>query len=151
MELLIPKIEIKSLTSKELKIYKHLNQSPYGMVLATQVTAKLKKNTNESGGLYLSHRDYCGLGIYLHRNRFCMGIVNDGRGPYPTIISFDHSYEFTSWLACENDQSMALYGEHFNNQTISKIRLEWYLDNAYSPIWNAYCTYYIRENNRSAE
>jgi len=147
VELLIPKIEIESLTSKELKIYKHLNQSPYGMALATQVTAKLKKNPNESGGLYLSHRDYCGLGIYLLRNRFCLGIVNDGRGPYPTILSFDHSHEFTSWLASENDQSMALYGERFNNQTISKIRLEWYLDNAYSPIWNAYCTY-VRENHR---
>lgn len=150
MELLIPKIDIEALTPKESEVYKHLDQSPYGMALANQVAAKLKENPDESGGLYHSHRDYCGVGIYLLHNRFCMGVVNDGRGPYPTIISFDNNHEFINWLASENDQSMALYGERFNNQTISKIRLEWYLDKAYSPIWNAYCTY-VRENHGSAK
>lgn len=39
---------------------------------------------------------------------------------------------------------MALFGERFDNQTITKTRLNGYLEANYSPVWNEYCTY-LRE------
>lgn len=129
------------LTETEKERFVGLDQTPYGEQLALRVAGKLKENPTESSGLYLSHRDYCGMGLYIHEEKFTLGAVNDGRGPYPIVATFDSEIDFVQWLSNENDQSMALYGEKFDNQTITKMRLDWYLEADYSPIWNDYCVY----------
>ena len=143
----IPKISLETLSDKELERYYNLDDEAFGKALALGVAKKLMENPGESGGLYLSHRDYCGMGLYVHEGKFTLGTVYDGRGPYPVVASFESAPEFVQWLTTQSDQSMALYGEEFDNQTITEIRLEWYLEDNYSPIWNTYCMY-IRERDK---
>lgn len=139
MNLLAPKIQVKNLMKQEASLYKNLCTIPYGTALATKVTEKLLKATDVNHGLYHAHRDYCGLGLFYENGLFKLTTVYDGYGPQSTIVRFNSKEEFLEWLATENDQSMSLYGEKFNNQTITKIRLEWYLQPDYSPGWNDYC------------
>lgn len=139
MHLLTPKIQVKNLMKQEASLYKNLCTIPYGKALATKVTEKLLKSSDVNHGLYHAHRDYCGLSLFNENGLFKLTTVYDGYGPESTIISFDSKVEFIEWLALENDQSMSLYGEKFNNQTITKIRLDWYLQANYSPAWNDYC------------
>lgn len=148
MMLQIPKISLETLSDKELERYYNLDDKAFEKTLALGVAKKLMKNPGEDRGLYHSHRDYCGMGLYVHEGKFALGTVYDGRGPYPVVASFESEPEFVQWLATQSDQSMALYGEKFDNQTITKIRLEWYLENNYSPTWNMFCTY-VRERNEN--
>lgn len=141
MNLLIAKIALDTLTEKQSDIYQNLACEPYGQELANQVADKLLR-TNK--GLYHAHRDYCGLGLFVHEGLFTLASVEDGYGVYQVVASFSDKAEFITWLAAENDQSMALYGEQFDNQTITKDRLKWYLEADYSPVWNDYCRY-LRE------
>lgn len=141
MKLQIPKIMLETLSDKELERYYSLDNKPFGDALALRVAKKLLENPTESGGLYHSHRDYCGMGLYVHEGKFTLGTVYDSRGPYPIVAVFESEPEFVQWLATQSDQSMALYGEEFGNQTITKTRLEWYLEDNYSPIWNRYSLY----------
>lgn len=141
-----PKITLETLTEKELALYHNLDLQPYGKDLATQVAQKLLVPQYEGWGLYHSHRDYCGLGLFFDQGNYSMGVVNDGYGPGDPVITFEDQQEFTTWLANENDQSMALYGERFHNQTITKVRLEWFLEANYSPVWNDFCQY-LRSNS----
>ena len=141
MNLLTPKIEVKELTKQEILLYKNLSTIAYGIELAVKVTEKLIKATDVYYGLYHAHRDYCGLGFFYENGSFTLSVVNDGYAPGEPIANFDSKNDFTKWLALENDQSMSLYGEKFNNQTITKIRLEWYLEDKYSPVWNDYYAY----------
>lgn len=75
-------------------------------------------------------------------------------GSYPIIIIFEDENEFVKWLAHQNDQSMSLIvaakanntSFRFNNQTITKTRLEYFLEAEYSPVWNAYCDYLKKKN-----
>lgn len=159
MEQCTPENPYEKLTEKEREIYHGLSDTPYGETLARKVAEKLIQAPSKlsengsyttSGGLYHSHRDYCGIGLYYYEGQFAIGEVNDAMGPDPVLVKFDDREEFISWLAGQSDQSMSLvvsdrYGSmRFNNQTITKIRLEWYLDERYSPTWNAYCAY-LRE------
>lgn len=141
MKLEINKISLDTLTAHEQKIYSGLDNRAYGEDLAIRVAEKLMENPTESGGLYHAHPDYCGMGLYVHEGLFTLGTVYDSRGPYPIVATFGSEAEFVEWVASESDRSMALYGEQFNNQTIDRMRLEWYLDHDYSPIWNLYCSY----------
>ncbi len=141
MNLLTPKIQVKDLIKQETSLYINLSTIAYGKELAAKVTEKLLKATDVYYGLYHAHRDYCGLGLFFENDLFKLTTVYDGYGPQSTIVSFNSKEEFLEWLATENDQSMSLYGEKFNNQTITKIRLEWYLKDNYSPVWNDYCAY----------
>ncbi|WP_313189133.1 hypothetical protein [Sphingobacterium sp.] len=141
MQLFIPKIELDSLDKSELDIYQGLDAEPYGLDLATKVCKKLMQNPGEHTGLYFSHRDYCGLGLYYIDLQFMLGVVNDGYGPEPLLASCESDPDLVNWLSQESDQTMSLYGSHFNNQTITKSRLEWYLEENYSPTWNMYCLY----------
>lgn len=144
MKLEIDKIPVSALTAGELKIYLELDDRVYGKDLSLRVTKKLLENIDDNGGLYHAHRDYCGLGLYVHKGLFTLGTVYDGRGPFPIVATFGSEADFVEWLSRQSDQSMALYGEQFNNQTIDRIRLEWFLDDGYSPIWNLFCEY-VRE------
>ncbi|MBC9797221.1 hypothetical protein [Sinomicrobium weinanense] len=145
-----------SLNRKELEIFHSLNQETYGLELARKVAGKLKQHPtrlNENGyyvgggGLYHSHRDYCGIGLYFFEGKFTLGEVNDAMGPCPVLITFDEEEEFVEWLANQSDQSMSLMvrNDHlpfnFNNQTITKIRLEYFLEEEYDPVWNSYGAY----------
>lgn len=141
MQLYNSKIELDSLDPSELQIYQDLDMEPYGIDIATKVCKKLMQNPGEDHGLYFSHRDYCGLGLYYINLQFILGVVNDGYGPAPLLASCDSENDFVDWLSRESDQTMSLYGSHFNNQTITKSRLEWYLEENYSPTWNMYCLY----------
>lgn len=151
MKTYFSRIARSSLSEKELEIYHSLDHEKYGQELTMGVAEKLKRypsklDGNGSGvgqeGLYLSHRDYCGIGLYFFEGKFTLGEVNDGMGPHPVLITFESSEEFVEWLAEQNDQSMSLYtANSFNNQTITKIRLEYYLDDSYNPGWNSYCEY----------
>ena len=136
-------VSYESLTEKEQEIYHTLDDVPYGVKLATAVAGKLKQ---EPAALYHAHRDYCGIGLYFFEQKFTLGEVNDGMGPHPVLATFDDEAVFVEWLARQSDQSMALivnntYGSRFNNQTITRLRLQWYLEEDYSPTWNAYAMY----------
>ncbi|WP_057937985.1 hypothetical protein [Algoriphagus resistens] len=148
MKLHIPELTPDKFLRKELEIYQNLDNENFGEQLALRVAQKLKANPTESGGLYHAHRDYCGMGLYIHNGKFTLGTVNDGRGPYPIVADFDTEAAFISWLAYESDQSMAMYGEQFNNQTLTKLRLEWFLEEDYSSVWNAYC-FYLRKREET--
>lgn len=141
MKLLLPKIEPKKLKKEELALYQNLNTKPYGEALAAKVTEKLIRTPDVYHGLYHAHRDYCGLGLFYENGLFKLTTVNDGYGPDTTVAHVETETEFVAWLAQEHDQSMSLYGEKFNNQTITKVRLHWYLKDNYSPVWNDYCQY----------
>ncbi|HLT86780.1 MAG TPA: hypothetical protein VKZ57_04275 [Sphingobacterium sp.] len=154
MKTFFSKMASSSLDKKDLEIFQSLDQENYGRELARNVAEKLKSSSSKlddngndvsSKGLYLSHRDYCGIGLYFFKGEFTLGEVNDGMGPHPVLITFESLEEFVEWLANQNDQSMSLYTvSSFNNQTISKIRLKYYLDDNYNPGWNPYCEY-LRE------
>ncbi|MGV3762942.1 hypothetical protein [Parapedobacter sp.] len=146
----IPNISRDSLSEKDLEIFHSLDQVRYGEELAGRVAEKLKRmstglNENDHyavSGLYHAHRDYCGTGLYFFDGKFTLGEVNDGMGPHPVLIVFESEQEFVSWLADQSDQGMSLYTRRsFNNQTITKMRLTWYLEDEYSPVWNSYCMY----------
>lgn len=161
MELPISKIPYQRLTEAEQDEYHGLSDEPFGTMLAAKVAEKLKRNPSSlskngfyttAGGLYHAHRDYCGIGLYFFEGKFTVGEVNDGMGPQPMLGIFDDEEQFVAWLSRQSDQSMALifdgtYGSRFNNQTITKVRLQWYLEEQYSPVWNAYCAY-VREKNQ---
>jgi len=154
----IPTIPLEALGENELAEYHALNNERYGEGLARKVADKLEQNLSKydergyyvsAGGLYHSHRDYCGVGLYFFENRFTFGEVNDAMGPHPIFLTFDDKDEFVEWLSNQSDQSMSLIAFAkdkyvsfiFNNQTITKERLEWYLEENYSPVWNSYCAY----------
>lgn len=151
-----PEIAPSSLGEKDLEIFHSLDQQTYGRELAGKAAEKLKRDPTKlnadgyyvgSGGLYLAHRDYCGTGLYFFEGKFTLGEVNDGMGPHPVLITFENQEEFTAWLANQSDQSMSLVVRNdrlpfnFNNQTITKIRLEYFLEEDYDPVWNSYCAY----------
>jgi len=143
MKLCIPKIKEDTLSEKELSIYSNLDQQCYGPDIASKVAYKLV----EGRGLFHSHKYYCGMGLFFYENLFTMGDVHDGyEAPFEYVVSCNDEEDFILWLSNENDQSMSLYGERFNNQTITKIRLEWFLEEEYSPVWNDYCMYIRRRN-----
>lgn len=145
MQVYQPKIAIGTLTDKQLEIFHDLNDDMYGIELATKIAEKLMQ-TNENKGLLFNHRDYCGLGLFYHQQRFILYEVEDGNSPNnnflfrkeDVVASFDTQQEFIHWLANENDKSMSLYGSNFNNQTITKIRLLWFLQKDYSSSLNAF-------------
>lgn len=156
MKIYIPKIQPKELQERELNTFHSLSSEKYGEDLARKVAAKLslmpsreKNNYLTSDGLFHSHRDYCGTGLYFFEDKFVLGEVNDGMGPYPIMATFEGEDEFVTWLANQSDQSMSLIvavkdnstSFKFNNQTITKIRLEYFLEEEYSPVWNTYCAY----------
>lgn len=157
MKTFFSKIAHSSLSEKDLEIFHSLDKNTYGQELAVRVAEKLKRDPSkliENGndvspeGLYLSHRDYCGMGLYFFKGEFTLGEVNDGMGPHPVLITFESLEEFVGWLANQNDQSMSLCtANSFNNQTISKIRLEYYLDDNYNPGWNSYCEYIRKQRS----
>ena len=143
-----------SLTEVDQEIYHALSDEPYGTSLATAVAEKLKQTATSvsdngyhtSNGLYHAHRDYCGIGLYFFKGKFTLGEVNDGMGPHPILATFDDDEQFVAWLAAQSDRSMSLifdatYYNRFNNQTITRLRLQWYLEEHYSPTWNAYAVY----------
>jgi len=139
MKSYLPLLEYSSLPENDRKVFRSLNTQTFGQELVGKVAEKLKSYSN---GLYLSHRDYCGIGLYFFEGKFAVGEVNDGMGPYPVLIDFEKQEEFTSWLAGQSDQSMSLCTRlSFHNQTITKTRLEFFLEADYNPTWNAYCVY----------
>lgn len=141
MKLIIPKISLNQLSDKEIQIFYNLNSENYGKELSNDVAEKLAKSPSEYKGLYFLHRDYCGIGIFIQKEKFILSTVYDGYGIDSIIAEFDSKSEFIEWLSNESDQSMSLFGEKFNNQTITKLRLNWYLEDNYSPVWNNYCQY----------
>ncbi|MFV0477811.1 MAG: hypothetical protein ACK5ME_08255 [Parahaliea sp.] len=147
MELLIPKILPQHLDSKQYINYLELDNTPYGSELAQAVADRLVEEASNTswGGLFFAHQYYCGLGLFYTQGQFVLGTVDDGYGLNITVARFDS--EFSAWLASESDRSMACYGEYFNNQTITRLRLQWYLDEDYSHSWNAYCAYTRQRQN----
>ncbi len=136
------KIPLETLTKDEIKSYNNLSSKKYGEKLATKVAEKLLGLNSEIDGIYHSHRDYCGLGIFSFNGKFFLVTVIDGSGYIDApILELDSKAEFIKWLSNENDQSMSLYGMDFNNQTITKLRLDWFLEENYSPDWNNYARY----------
>lgn len=103
MHLLTPKIQVNDLNKQEASLYKNLSAIAYGTALATKIAEKLIRTTDTFQGLYHSHRDYCGLGLFYENDLFKLTTVYDGYGPESTIISFDSKVEFIEWLALEND------------------------------------------------
>src|SRR3546814_240232 len=137
MKSFFPEIASSSLSEKDLEIFHSLGQETYGRKLAGKVAEKLKQ-----APMYHSHRDYCGIGLYFFEGEFTLGEVNDGMGPHPVLITFESQEEFGEWLANQSDQSMSLCSRYsFNNQTITRIRLEYFLEDDYDPVWNSYCEY----------
>ncbi|MGC1203709.1 MAG: hypothetical protein WA839_02350 [Flavobacteriaceae bacterium] len=149
MKIHIPKISFETLHKKQIDEFCKLNSEKYGNEFALKVTRKLMSTDYKNNGIYFSHRDYCGIGMFFSKEKFILttvfdGYGYDGYGSEEVIVEFDSDTEFINWLSNENDQSMSLYGEKFNNQTITKLRLDWFLQENYSPVWNDYCRY-VRE------
>lgn len=140
-----PKIALETLSDKERALYQNLDSKPYGKELAIRVAQKLVVRQYEGWGLFHAHRDYCGLGLFYEKDAFVMTTVYDGYGPHTPIVSCSDKQDFVTWLSSEHDQSMALFGGQFNNQTITKMRLRWFLAKNYSPVWNDFCRY-LRSN-----
>jgi len=139
MKSCLPLLKYSSLSEKDREAFRALNTQIFGEQLVVRVAEKLKSYPD---GLYLSHRDYCGIGLYFFEDKFVIGEVNDGRGPDPVLINFENQGEFTNWLTRQSNQSMSLCTRSsFNNQTITKTRLEYFLEEDYSPVWNSYCLY----------
>lgn len=141
LKLIIPKISFNHLSDKEAQIFYDLNSEHYGNGLSTDVAEKLAKSASQQEGLYFSHPDYCGTGIFFQKGTYILSTVYDGYGIDSIIAEFDSKSEFIEWLSNESDQSMSLFGGKFNNQTITRLRLNWYLDDDYSPDWNRYWQY----------
>lgn len=140
MTILIPKIDANQLSKTDFDRFNNLNSKQYGLCLATKVADKLSTQKNKKD-LYFYHRDYCGLGIFYTDEKFILSTVFDGFPTHEVIAEFIEKSVFTDWLAIESDQSMSLYGTKFNNQTITKMRLNWFLEDNYSPVWNNFCQY----------
>ncbi|MGO1245156.1 hypothetical protein [Sphingobacterium sp. JB170] len=156
MKTYISNISPSALSARDLEIFQGLNREIYGEALAGAVAKKLRESPTRlreedyylgTGGLYHAHRDYCGIGLYFFDGRFCLGEVNDGMGPHPVLITFENEGEFVQWMANQSDQSMSMIVSDgqlsfsFNNQTITKIRLEYFLEDEYDAAWNSYCAY----------
>lgn len=142
MHLYIPKIKVDNLSSRQLVVLDSLDDSIYGKELASKVIEKLYDPSISYNEICHSHKDYCGIGIFIHNTKPTIGTAYDGSGPWEIIAEFESRIEFENWLANQNDKDMALFGEHFNNQSITRIRLEWFLEVNYSPVWNTYCLYH---------
>ncbi len=141
MKLLIPKITLDQLSNTQQQIFYNLNTQRYGEPIASAVVEKLMSLPSEYDGLYFSHKDYCGIGMFYLKEKFILSTVYDGYNLDLIIAEFNSKNQFVTWLSNQSDQSMSLYGERFNNQTITKIRLNWFLEDHYSPVWNSYCNY----------
>ncbi|NQD71464.1 hypothetical protein HP439_12095 [Sphingobacterium shayense] len=156
MKMYISDISPSALSEKDLEIFDALDREIYGETVAGAVANKLRQRPTRlskegyylgAGGLYHAHRDYCGIGLYFFDGKFCIGEVNDGMGPHPVLITFENEREFVQWMAEQSDQSMSLVVRddqlsfNFNNQTITKIRLQYFLEVDYDAAWNSYCAY----------
>jgi len=141
MNLYIPKITVEDLSNKQSAFLKSLDDIVYGKELASRVVKKLYDPSSSYNQICHSHKDYCGIGIFIVKNKPTIGTAFDGAGPWDSIADFESRTEFENWLVNQNDKSMALLGKEFNNQTISRIRLEWFLEENYSPVWNEFCLY----------
>ena len=150
MNVHIPTIPLGALQDEDVVRYHALSNQKYGEPLARKVARKLTANP---GGLFHSHRDYCGIGLYFFKGQFTLGEVNDGMGPHPIMLTFENRDEFITWLANQSDQSMSLFAAvkdnnvsfKFNNQTVTKTRLSYFLEPDYRPDWNAYCAYLSKQ------
>lgn len=145
MKLHLPKITLETLTEKQLALYHNIDTQAYGELLAKAVAKKIVQGE----GLFHAHRDYCGSGLFFYNELFTLGMIQDGYGysyEEDIVATFESEEDFVQWLAKENDQSMSCYTNQFNTQPITKIRIDWFLEEHYSPVWNDYC-HYIKERN----
>lgn len=120
-----------------------LSREPYGRDFAKKVIVKLTKEYSEktySGpvGVYTSHRDYCGIGLFCYGRTFGIAYVWDGMPSRDgNIISFRNDREAIDFLAKQSDYSMSGYdkssplkeGSEFklNNQRLTRRMLENFL------------------------
>lgn len=127
-------ISIQSLSKKELEHYHTLSSQTFGRALAMAVAEKLK--TKE---FYNFHRDYCGQGLRYANSRYILALYYDG---YPrTELQNWNEKEFTQWFSQQSDQSMALLGDRFANQTIDMVRILWFLQDDYNANHNEYAAF----------
>ncbi len=146
MQILKQPITPQELQANEIEIYVQLDDQMYGRELAQKIVEKLTDNPSEGKGLYFSHRDYCGQGLFFIDNDYLLAEVYDGRIASEIWIKTSNRIQFTHWLSEQSDQSFSLITSRFNNQTITKVRLDYYLSPHYSSVWNDYCRY-IQNNN----
>jgi hypothetical protein len=111
----------------ELKRFRELALStePFGLELAWRVVRSLKK----AGGIYYSHRDYCGMGLFaLEDGGFVYASVWDGGFLEQDVVRrFEDEERLARWLAQQSDASLSNYGDagrSFLNQTLTRERLE---------------------------
>ncbi len=138
VQILEPPLRYRDLDNHQRVRCWELNEQAFGESLARAVADKLALSTK---ALIHYHRDYCGIGLFYEAGVFTMSRVDDGWEHPDAIMRCEDFDDFVSWLAQESDRSMAFYGSRFNNQTISRLRLEWYLEPHYSPVWNDFALY----------
>lgn len=125
---------IQSLSKKEQEHYHTRSPQTFGEALAMAVAEKLK--TKE---FYNFHRDYCGQGLRYANSRYILALYYDG---YPrTDIQKWNKKEFIQWFSQQSDQSMALLGDRFANQTIDMVRILWFLQDDYNANHNEYAAF----------
>ncbi len=115
------------------KVIAGLSRFKFGIELARQVAAKLKAQCI-SGGLYYSHRDYCGHGLIYRDGQFMLIEVYDGFPDQSQILAtWDSEEEFVGYVAelsdftCSGaDAEVALFYTNdsfwLNNQ---RITMDW--------------------------
>ncbi len=114
-----------------------LSRSKFGVELARCVASKLKMQ-GVSGGLFYSHRDYCGHGPIYRDGQFILVEVYDGFPDQSEFLAtWDAEEEFVSFLAGLSDftcsgadaQYTLFYTDDsfsLNNQRITKDWLQEY-------------------------
>lgn len=137
----IPEISLDRLTPKQVEVWEALDVQPYGVEFIGQVLHKLYHPRAAYRKICHSHKDNCGIGLFLEATKPVLGTAYDGTGPWDLIVEFESREECHHWMAQQSDRSMALLGEHFNNQPLTRLRFEWFLEPHYSPIWNDFCLY----------
>lgn len=109
-----------------------LSRELYGRNLAEKIIRKLIKQLEgrtPPAGIYRSHRDYCGIGIFYDGSSFSIQYVYES-WPEKSIVSFRNEDEIISFLAEHSDYSMSGYDKKsvmkesdafkLNNQRITR-------------------------------
>ena len=104
-----------------------VDTAPFGNALAETVAEALKY-----GGLGLSHRDYCGLGLELKDGSYRYGELYDGY-MMQAIHTFADRESFVNWLARQSNASLSRIEQPdawtWGNQVITRQRLEEFTHN----------------------
>lgn len=126
------------------KTISNLSREPIGLELAEAVASKLISERGR-GGIWYTHRDYCGHALVYLYEKICVVEYDDGMPFEGTILKrWKSESEFVGWLRNQSDYSLSgadereadLYTDNRyrqNNQRITARRLRRFLAGESNP------------------